>query len=628
MFLNDIFENDDEMFSATSTLKIPCIVASGYRDFMDSRRVKSRLRELINDGDIKMLGRVYHEDPDIVEYYILSKNETEIWNIFSNLDRDGQFGGTIHSVWVPVKKRPVLDESEDMFALSKRVKTAQIIKRVLDEKYARYEEINNERDPRKFVDLSDELQEIDYLRNELARGGIKAYVRGLDSVSSDMVGSIGTELACNHDIGTQGLKDEYLDESEDDMFAPSNRTRAQKAIKDVLDTNYNRYMGHYNEIDPEQSGAEDMLNYYGDYLSDYDHLRSELARGGVTGFLRGLDMVSQDVINTVDSDLAIRHKVYMSDLENQYDPIDEDQLEEDTDPYDDEDMFAPSNRISASRDLSEVTAQLSRRYATYADTSTDEDAAELYTNESYFLGRASTAFLTGLRAGFKELEDVEDATTWEDLHDLCDRKGIDISSLADQYDAGELSESEDDDMFATTFKVVKSWSQWFNDCGGDSLGTSLVNDFVSGELKLRLNKLGLSPMGYFDFETRKVKGIFYTGRNRPADEAFGTISGRGYDTFAEYLTRDPNFAKLGGRVNESNEDDMFAPSNKPNLRKISTNQLRMLYQLSKGDSRPEYASAHKLQMAAIRAELERRNNGYVPTLEEQVNRPIGSHKGK
>jgi hypothetical protein len=510
-----IAEEDDDLFSPTTTVKFPCMVISGYRDFMDSRVVKSHLKELINDGDIKMLGRIYHEDEDIVEYYVRATDETGIYNSFNNIDRHGQFGGVIHSVWDPIKRRPVLDESDDMFASSKRVKTAQIIKRVLDEKYARYEEIYNERDPRKFVDLSDELQEIDYLRNELARGGLKAYVQGLDSVSRDMVGSIGTELACNYDIGTQDLKDEYLDESEDDMFADSKRVNAQKAIKDVLDTNYDRYMEHYNEIDQEQPGAEDMLNYYGDYLSDYDYLRSELARGGVVGFLNGLEMVQHSVIDAVDGDLAIKHKVFLSNLEDQY--ID-DQLEEDTDPYDDDDMFASSNRITLSRDLSEITEQLSRRYTQYADTSTDDDTAELYTNESYFLGRASTAFLTGLRAGFKELEDVEDPTTWEDLHDLCARRGVDISAIADQYDAGELSESE---------------------------------------------------------------------------------------------------------------DDMFAPRrHKPNLRKIGTSQLRMLYQLSKSDSRPEYAAAHKLQMAAIRAELERRNTGYVPRLEEQANTPIGFRKGK
>jgi hypothetical protein len=289
-------------------------------------------------------------------------------------------------------------------------------------------------------------------------------------------------------------------------------------------------------------------------------------------------------------------------------------------------MFASSTRIASARDLSEVTAQLSRRYAKYAETSTDEDAAELYTNESYFLGRASTAFLTGLRAGFKELEDVEDPTTWEDLHDLCARKGIDISSLADQYDAGELSESEDDDMFAPTFKVIKNWNQWFEECGGESLSTCLVNDFVSGELRLRLKELDLAPMGYFDYETRAAKGVYYVIKDSEQG-SFGTITGRGYETFTEYLSRDPNFARLVNKINESG-DDMFAASKKPDLSKISTDRLRMLYQLSKGDSRTEYASAHKLQMARIEAELARRNPGYVPSLEEQVNKPIGSHKGK
>lgn len=280
-----------------------------------------------------------------------------------------------------------------------------------------------------------------------------------------------------------------IDESEDDMFAPSQRTKAQTAIKAVLDSNYNRYQALYDEADPENS--ENWYVKLGEYLSDYDYLRSELARGGVPAFLNGLDMVSINVLETVDSDLAIKHKIYLNQLDDQYAPLDED-----TDEYDD-DMFASSDRVSNTQALSKIAAQLSNRYLDYARTATDDETGDLYASESHALERASNAFMHGLRAGFSELEAVEDPTTWEDLGDLCAKQGIDLSELADKSDAGELSESDED-------------------------------------------------------------------------------------------------------------DDLFAQSKNAKLGKLSTDQLRMLYSLSKSDTRAEYASAHKLQMARIDAELTRR----------------------
>lgn len=276
---------------------------------------------------------------------------------------------------------------------------------------------------------------------------------------------------------------------EDDMFAPSQRTKAQTAIKAVLDSNYNRYQSLYDEADPENS--ENWYVKLGEYLSDYDYLRSELARGGIPAFLNGLDMVSTNVLETVDSDLAIKHKIYLNQLDDQYAPLDED-----TDEYDD-DMFASSDRVSNTQALSKIAAQLSNRYLDYARTATDDESGDLYASEAHALERASNAFMHGLRAGFSELEAVEDPTTWEDLGDLCAKQGIDLSELADKSDAGELSESDED-------------------------------------------------------------------------------------------------------------DDLFAQSKNAKLGKLSTDQLRMLYSLSKSDSRAEYASAHKLQMARIDAELTRR----------------------
>lgn len=62
---------------------------------------------------------------------------------------------------------------------------------------------------------------------------------------------------------------------------------------------------------------------------------------------------------------------------------------------------------------------------------------------------------------------------------------------------------------------------------------------------------------------------------------------------------------LNDHINESDED-MFAQRGKADVAKISTDQLRNMYSLAMSDSRQEYASAHKLQMARISTELKRR----------------------
>jgi len=225
---------------------------------------------------------------------------------------------------------------------------------------------------------------------------------------------------------------------EDDMFAPSARTKTEQAIKSVLDGFYDHYQALYDESDP--SNSEEWYIKLGEYLSDYDYLRGELARGGIKAFLNGLDMVAISVLETIDSELAIKHKVYLNQLDDQYLPIDEE---------DGDDMFSNNRVVVNPRTLSNITHQLSRRYHKYARTSVEPDAAELYHSEAYVLERASNAFLNGLRAGISELTGLEDTSSWEDLGELAADFSIDLSALMDKYDTGELNESEDDDeMFS------------------------------------------------------------------------------------------------------------------------------------------------------------------------------------
>jgi hypothetical protein len=67
-----------------------------------------------------------------------------------------------------------------------------------------------------------------------------------------------------------------------------------------------------------------------------------------------------------------------------------------------------------------------------------------------------------------------------------------------------------------------------------------------------------------------------------------------------------NFDELLQRYDLNESDDMFAQRSKADVSKISTDQLRNMYSLAMSDSRQEYASAHKLQMARISTELKRR----------------------
>jgi hypothetical protein len=236
-----------------------------------------------------------------------------------------------------------------------------------------------------------------------------------------------------------------LKESADDMFAVSNRSKAYPAIKSVLDGFYDHYQALYDQADPEAS--EEWYIQLGEYLSDYDYLRSELARGGIPGFLNGLDMMSQDTINAIDSELAIKHRVFLNQIEDQNAPLDEEE---------DDDMFS-DKRVSVNpRDLQDICFSLAASYNQNAATADDDDMAELYLDDAAVLEFAARAFTSGLRAGFSALGDIADPNTWEDLEVLAARHKIELSDLLDKYDAGTLSEETDEaDMFSSSTKFSR-----------------------------------------------------------------------------------------------------------------------------------------------------------------------------
>ena len=258
------------------------------------------------------------------------------------------------------------------------------------------------------------------------------------------------ELARKQDCIVQALNGQWsipqqkpvYNESVDDtdMFAPSKFQKWADAIKVILDHEYDYLSQEYNSQEPSNSKYLELI---GEKMSDYDFLRSELERGGVRAFINGLDSVGQDIINSIDSVLAIKFKMQLVDMEKIVNPELFNESEDD--------MFAPRALVNP-RDCAKACDEVARYYdarAREAEQHSDESAAELYRDDAAVLEMAARAFGSGLRAGFAALEGIADPSTWEDLGTELERYNIDLSELGNRYDAGSLSESEDNDMFST-----------------------------------------------------------------------------------------------------------------------------------------------------------------------------------
>lgn len=233
----------------------------------------------------------------------------------------------------------------------------------------------------------------------------------------------------------------YNESADDDMFAPSKFQKWADAIKVILDHEYDYLSQEYNSQEPSNGKYLELI---GEKMSDYDFLRSELERGGVRAFINGLDSVGQDIINSIDSVLAIKFKMQLVDMEKIVNP-------ELFNESEDDDMFAPRALVNP-RDCAKACDEVARYYdarAREAEQHSDESAAELYRDDAAVLEMAARAFGSGLRAGFAALEGIADPSTWEDLGTELERYNIDLSELGNRYDAGSLSESEDNDMFST-----------------------------------------------------------------------------------------------------------------------------------------------------------------------------------
>ena len=263
--------------------------------------------------------------------------------------------------------------------------------------------------------------------------GIHAFLK-FNRTMSGNPGQIMEELTGITVADLIELESGMNEESDSDMFAPSKHTKAMQAIRQVLESGYEFYMQQYNDADTADDSIKARI---GEFVGDFDFLLTELNSKGLKAFFNGLDAVDVNTIETIDSELALKHKLYLNDLEDQYNHLNEN----------DDDLFANRtvvNPVSLARGIAQVAEEFEDR----ADRVSTWDAAESYRDDAAVLRVAARACGSGLRACMSELTAIEDPNSWDYLIEVLQQEfDIDLSSLYDQYERGELTES-DDDLFA------------------------------------------------------------------------------------------------------------------------------------------------------------------------------------
>ena len=564
----------DDMFSAKSTVKIPCLVFSGHSEFVNSRAFKRIIDEAIRNGIInKILGTHSNDQGETVDVYFTSNHEYAADNLFANTDNGGDYYGLLRSTWDPIRKRPiVLDENDSLFAASNRLQDVKLLSLV--KSWATGDRAQQL-----------ELEEIINDQYGFAISRLEGpYVAAGDYHDIELYDEgTGTTLYFTDRNGPiePSTNPSYLDENQDDMFAPSKRIKTIEAIKQVLNGGYNFYMQQYNDAD----AADDNVRHkIGELVSDFDFLRSELDRGNLKAFFNGLDMVDTDVIDTIDADLAVKHKIYLHDLEDTF-------LNEN-----DDDLFAKRtvvNPVSLARGIAQVAEEFEDR----ADRVSTWESAESYRDDAAVLRFAARALGSGLRACMSELTAIEDPNSWDYLIEVLQQDfDIDLSSLYDQYENGELSES--DDMFSNNSlrdRLAEFMRNFAHNC---EVSASVADEeFVDDELARAdaaaniaeaFEQLGLQAGIHAFIEFNEQDGDY------PAEELEEEMG----------ITLDNLIDMLPSDISES--DDMFAASKQSDLSKINSGALIHHLHIIGKDIRAEYASAHKAQATRIKLELERR----------------------
>jgi hypothetical protein len=223
----------------------------------------------------------------------------------------------------------------------------------------------------------------------------------------------------------QDNDDDELAENDDDLFATSNRLAPQRLM--MMVTNW------------ATANREDQLELEERINNEYGYAISRLD---------GPYVAAGDYHDIELYDEGTGSVLYFTDrngiVEPSYNPASD--LNEN-----DDDLFANRtviNPVSLARGIVQVAEEFEDR----ADRVSTWAAAESYRDDAAILRFAARACKSGLRACMKELEAIDDINVWEYLEETLQQDfGIDLSSLYDQYENGDLPESvteSDDDLFA------------------------------------------------------------------------------------------------------------------------------------------------------------------------------------
>jgi hypothetical protein len=285
----------------------------------------------------------------------------------------------------------------------------------------------------------------------------------------------------------------------------------------------------------------------------------------------------------------------------------------------DDDLFANRtviNPVSLARGIVQVAEEFEDR----ADRVSTWDAAESYRDDAAVLRVAARACGSGLRACMSELTAIDDPNSWDYLIEVLQQDfDIDLSSLYDQYENGDLPESvteSDDDLFAPSDRIeqierARKDPEWAYEYARDKL----KRRWPAAEPYIMRD-----PYWAQEYADRVIKGRWPEAEpvimQDPMSAYFYaclTIGGRWLEAEPVILQSQSEWAngyKEHFNIQDDlteNDDDLFAdPRNSINLSKLTNSSLNVLFDAFRFESRPEYLPKVRRQMKKIAREFEQR----------------------
>jgi len=282
--------------------------------------------------------------------------------------------------------------------------------------------------------------------------GVHAFLK----FNSTMSGNPGQMMEENTGITVADLielKSSINEESDDDLFAPSDRIeqieRARKDPEWAYEYARDKLRGRWPDAEPYIMRDPYWAQEYADRVikGRWPEAEPVIMQDPMSAYfyacltIGGRWLEAEPVILQSQSEWANGYKEHFN--------IQDDLTEND------DDLFAPSKRLTNPMLMARGIVQVADDFDDRADRMATWAAAESYRDDASILRFAARACSSGgLRACMKELSAIDDANTWDYIIEVLQQDfDIDLSRLYDQYENGELTESieepeSDDDLFA------------------------------------------------------------------------------------------------------------------------------------------------------------------------------------